>query len=88
MELSRTKRIADTLRRLRRYHDLPQKHIAAHLGISQAAYSKIERGCMRAEKHLPQIADLYGLPLSDLEEKTAEEIMQGLVAEQTHQNQA
>jgi transcriptional regulator with XRE-family HTH domain len=84
MKPSHNKRIADTLRRLRRYHDLPQKHLAAHLGISQAAYSKMERGCMRAEKHLPEIAKLYGLPLSELEEKSMREVMQGFPGQVPH----
>jgi transcriptional regulator with XRE-family HTH domain len=82
MEHSRVELISDTLRNLRRYHGHTQKYLAWRLGISQTAYSKMERGCIRvSEDHLNHIALMYGLLLSDLADKTSDEIIRMIINE-------
>lgn len=80
MNSSDTENLSKMLRILRHYHGYPQKYVAARLGISQTAYSKMERGCLPARNHLHGLAALYGLPHTELEVKTADELMQGVMA--------
>jgi len=82
MERTRAELISDTLRNLRRYYGLPQKFLASSLGISQAAYSKMEAGGIRiSQGHLSRIADVYGLPLDAVTEKTSDEIIRSIIDE-------
>jgi len=80
MKSSDTENLSRTLRLLRLYHGYPQKYVAARLGISQTAYSKMERGCLSVRNHLQHVAAVYGLSHSDLNEKTSDELMQGVMA--------
>ncbi len=79
MKFSDAENLSRTLRVLRLYHGYPQKYVAARLGISQTAYSKMERGCLSARNHLHSLATVYDLPQSDLEAKTSDEVIQGMM---------
>lgn len=55
------------LRRLRQYHDYPQRYVAQYWGISQVAYSKMERGLTRlTEDRLTTLAALYSIGVDEL----------------------
>jgi transcriptional regulator with XRE-family HTH domain len=55
------------LQHARRRTSLTQHHIARQIGISQAAYSQIERGLVRPRPaHLLQLAVVLGLGLDRL----------------------
>jgi transcriptional regulator with XRE-family HTH domain len=51
----------NNLRLLRLLHgDLPQKYVASKIGISQAAYSKMEKGQLQPSKKIMiNLSDLY-----------------------------
>ncbi|MFN0014247.1 MAG: helix-turn-helix domain-containing protein [Saprospiraceae bacterium] len=81
MKPSHPEMISDTLQILRRYHGFPQKYLAVRLGVSQTAYSKMERGLTRvAGGHLDRVAQMYGLLPAELESKTGDEIIQNIIA--------
>lgn len=79
MKSSDAENLSKTLRMLRALHGYPQKYLAARLGISQAAYSKIERGCLSAQNHLHGLSALYGLPPETLEGKASDEVVRSTV---------
>ena len=84
MKSSDAENLSKTLRMLRALHGYPQKFLAARLGISQAAYSKMERGCLSAQNHLDGLAAVYGLPPETLEGKTTDEVVRGTVPQVPH----
>jgi transcriptional regulator with XRE-family HTH domain len=68
--------LAFKIRRLRELHQLSQEEMAFELGISQPAYSKIERG--KTELGVPRlqkIADILKCSVGDLMERSAGELM-------------
>lgn len=57
--------IAATLRGLRAQHGYTQEFVAYKLGISQNAYSKIERGKTRMDiDHIYKLADVFQVPVT------------------------
>lgn len=75
-----SERLSENLKRLRLYHDYPQRYLANVAGTSQYAYSKLERGQMRlSEERLCKIAELYEVPSIDLLHKTSDELIQQLI---------
>ena len=68
--------LPENLRRLRHFHLFPQKYLADQLGVSQVAYSKMERGLARvSEIQINIIAALYGLAAPDLKDKPADALI-------------
>lgn len=59
------------LRDMREDADLPQKAVAAYLGIQQTVYSRYERGFQTIPLHLLiRLADLYNVSLDYLTGRT------------------
>jgi len=68
--------LAFKIRRLRELQQLSQEDMAFELGISQPAYSKIERGKTELGVHrLQRIADVLKCSTGDLMEKSVGELM-------------
>lgn len=64
---SKTKLVASNARRIREYRNYTQEYLAAKLGISQNAYSKIELGYSNITlRRLVQIAEVLEIDLIDL----------------------
>ncbi len=64
------------LRRLRQFHDYPQRYVAQYLGISQVAYSKMERGLTRlTEDRLTTLAALYNTGVDELLYSPADDLI-------------
>ena len=64
--------IAATLRALRAQHDYTQEYMAHRLGISQNAYSKLERGKTRIDiNHIYKLAEVYDVPVTGFLPKPA-----------------
>ena len=73
--------LPENLRRLRHFRLFPQKYLAGQLGISLAAYSKMERGLARVSKiQMHIIAALYGLEASDLRDKPPEALIRQILS--------
>ncbi|RQO65992.1 XRE family transcriptional regulator [Pedobacter sp. KBW06] len=61
------KRIGETIRDIRESKKISQYAVAYSMGISQAAYSKIERGKTEAKaSHLYLIADILNVSIYEL----------------------
>lgn len=72
--------LSDNLRHLRAFHQFPQRYLAHILKCSQYGYSKLERGRMRiGESKLSKLADLYGVPSSDLLCKSSDELIRQII---------
>jgi len=84
MKFSDAEDLSRTLRVLRLYHGYPPKYVAARLGISQTAYSKMERGCLSVRNYLHSLATVYDIPHSDLEAKTSDEVIQSIMTRDPH----
>lgn len=73
----------DTITRIRRLRELyrfSQDAVADKLGITQAAYSRLESGRTRLDlERLEQIAKLYGLTQLDLMTKQSTELVKMLI---------
>lgn len=55
------------IRKLRKFIDYSQEELADELGMTQAAYSKLENGKTRLDiDRLQQLADFYGLSPTDM----------------------
>lgn len=68
------------LRRLRQFHDYPQRYISQCLGISQVAYSKMERGLTRLTKdRLTTLAALYNTGVAELLHLPAEDLVRSVL---------
>lgn len=72
--------LAFKIRRLRELHQLSQEDMAFELGISQPAYSKMERGVTDiAIYRLQKIANILNCSAGDLMEKSAAELMKQVI---------
>ena len=58
------------IRALRLQHHMTQKEVAAYLNLSAAGYRKIEKGAVRKLDRLLRLADLYGVSLDYLFQRT------------------
>ncbi len=68
--------IATKIRKLREIHGYPQEYVAFQLGVSQAAYSKKERGHTELTLTvLQQVSTLYNISLMDLISMTMQDLM-------------
>ncbi|MBK6930107.1 MAG: helix-turn-helix transcriptional regulator [Saprospirales bacterium] len=77
--------LAHYLRRLRYYHMYPQKYLAEQIGISQAAYSTMERGITKiAEGSLMRIESVYGVDPLDLLHKPEAELIRKIRVSPLH----
>jgi transcriptional regulator with XRE-family HTH domain len=64
------------LRRLREINGFSQEAVAHHCGISQAAYSKKERGeRIPSYERLCQLSDLYDIEIRELTELPLDELL-------------
>ncbi|MFN0016193.1 MAG: helix-turn-helix domain-containing protein [Saprospiraceae bacterium] len=65
------------LRCLRNHFGIPQASVAAHLGITQSAYQKMEcKSCMPRFERLQQIAEFYGISVVELLERPVEDMLE------------
>ncbi|MEQ1745302.1 MAG: helix-turn-helix transcriptional regulator [Saprospiraceae bacterium] len=65
------------LRCLRNHFGIPQAVVAAHLGITQSAYQKMEcKSCMPRFERLQQIAGFYGISVVELLERPVEDMLE------------
>ncbi|MEZ0487805.1 helix-turn-helix domain-containing protein [Fibrella aquatica] len=72
--------ILTRVRRLREICGFPQEVVADKLGITQAAYSRLENGRTRLDlDRLDQIAKLYGLSQQDMIKRPSAELMKLLI---------
>lgn len=64
------------LRRLREIYGFSQEAVAFHCGISQAAYSKKEKGTrIPSYERLCQLSDLYDVKIDELIQLPLEELL-------------
>lgn len=54
------------IKAFRQTHNLTQRQFAERVGVTQAAVSHWEKGAAISLKHLPTIATVLGLPISEL----------------------
>lgn len=75
----KAKKVAENIRRLREYRNYTQDYLAAKLGISQNAYSKIELGYSRINlERLFSIASLLEVESTELIELGHSELIEKL----------
>lgn len=67
MAVYRQLALCSRLRRMRKETDRTQKDVATYMGISQAAYSRLEKGEIELTvQKLFLLGDLYGVPVDHI----------------------
>ena len=67
MAVYRQLALCSRLRRMRIETDRTQKQVAEHMGISQAAYSRLEKGEIEVTvQKLFALSDLYSIPVDKI----------------------
>ena len=67
MAVHRTLALCRRLKHLRDNQGFTQQHVAKYLGVSQAAYSRLEKGEIELGfSKLVSLSDLYGLPITKM----------------------
>ena len=73
------------LRSLRDYCGFSQSDLAEHMNITQPAYQKMECNASPPRlKRLQQIAEFYGIPLTDFLFKPADELIRQIKQRKVH----